>query len=123
MNGHPQKEAARGSLSYDNECDSHSHDDQRICASNRDAEINVGHDVLRLEFGLAVEHRDPVQLSILHTPSGRYRNSFRGNVPKVYSTKQNLAISTNAEMARFVRYLGGCRPGDDSHRLIWEAVR
>jgi hypothetical protein len=51
------------------------------------------------------------------------RNSFRGNVPKVYSTKKNLAISTNAEMARFVRYLGGCRPGDDSHRLIWEAVR
>jgi hypothetical protein len=43
-------------------------------------------------------------------------------VPKVYSTKENLAISTNAEMARFVRYLGGCRPGDDSHWLIWEAV-
>jgi len=43
-------------------------------------------------------------------------------VPKVYSTKQNLAISTNAEMARFVRYVGGCRPGDDSHWLIWEAV-
>jgi len=59
-------------LSYDNECDSHSHDDQRICASDRDGEINVGHDFLWLELGLAVEHRTtPVQLSILHTPSGR----------------------------------------------------
>ena len=43
------------------------------------------------------------------------RNSFRGNVPKVHSTRKNLAISTNAEMAKFVRYVGGCRPGDDSH--------
>jgi hypothetical protein len=24
--------------------------------------------------------------------------------------------------SRIVRYVGGCRPGDDSHRLIWEAV-
>jgi hypothetical protein len=39
------------------------------------------------------------------------------------TTKKNLAIPDNAGLARFVRYLGGCRPGDDSHRLIWEAVR
>jgi hypothetical protein len=38
------------------------------------------------------------------------------------TTKNNLAIPTNAGMARFVRYAGGFRPGDDSHRLIWEAV-
>lgn len=36
-------------------------------------------------------------------------------VSKVYSTKKNLAIPANAGMARFVRYVGGCRPGDDSH--------
>src|ERR1700730_11803087 len=83
MNGHPQKEAARGSLSYDNECDSHSHDDQRICASNRDGEINVGDDVLRLELGLAVEHRTtPCNcLSCIHQAGDR--NSFRGSPKSV----------------------------------------
>jgi hypothetical protein len=25
-------------------------------------------------------------------------------------------------MARSFVHVGGCRPGDDSHRLIWEAV-
>jgi len=105
----------RRGLSYDNECDSHSHDDQRICASNRDGEINVGHDFLRLELGSAVEHRTTPcnYLSWIHQAEDR--NSFRGNVSKVYLTKKNLAVSTNAQMARFVRYVGGCRPGDDSH--------
>ena len=27
-----------------------------------------------------------------------------------------------AGTVRFVRYVGGCRPGDDTHRWIWEAV-
>jgi hypothetical protein len=45
---------------------------QRICASNCDAEINVGHDVLKLELGLAVEHRTtPCNCLSLDTPSGR----------------------------------------------------
>jgi hypothetical protein len=33
-----------------------------------------------------------------------------------------LAIPANAGMARFVHYVGGCRPGEDSHWLISEAV-
>ena len=47
---------------------------------------------------------------------------IRTIVPATMTTKKNLAIPTYAEMARFVRYVGGRRPGDDSHRLIWEAV-
>jgi hypothetical protein len=56
-------------------------------------------------------------------------NAIRTIVPATMTTKKNLAIPANAGMtrfvagmARFVRYVGGCRPGDDSHRLIWEAV-
>jgi hypothetical protein len=50
-------------------------------------------------------------------------NATKTNPPiRTMTTKKNLAIPTNAGMARFVRYVGGCRPGDDSHRLIWEAV-
>jgi hypothetical protein len=30
--------------------------------------------------------------------------------------------ASKSHVARFVRYVGGCRPGDDSHRLIWEAI-
>jgi len=54
---------------------------------------------------------------------------IRTIVPATMTTTKNLAIPANAGMtrfvagtARFVRYVGGCRPGDDSHRLIWEAV-
>jgi hypothetical protein len=54
---------------------------------------------------------------------------IRTIVPATTTTTKNLAIPANAGMtrfvagmARFVRYVGGCRPGDDSLRLIWEAV-
>jgi hypothetical protein len=47
---------------------------------------------------------------------------IRTIVPATMTTRKTLAIPTNAGMPRFVRYVGGCRPGDDSHRLIWEAV-
>jgi hypothetical protein len=47
---------------------------------------------------------------------------IRTTVPTRKTTKKNLAIPANSGMARFVRYVGGCRPGDDSHRSIWEAV-
>jgi hypothetical protein len=54
---------------------------------------------------------------------------IRTIVPATMTTKKNLAIPANAGMtrfvagmARFVRYVGGCRPGDDGHILIWEAV-
>ena len=81
-----------------------------FAASNRDAEINVGHDVLRLELGLAVEHRTtPCNCLSLDTPSGRSEFVPR-KCPKSVLEKKNLAISTDAKMARFVRYLGGCRP-------------
>jgi hypothetical protein len=40
---------------------------------------------------------------------------IRTTVPVTAATKKNLAIPVNAGMARFVRYVGGCRPGDDSH--------
>jgi hypothetical protein len=64
--------------------DSHCHDDQRICASNRDAEINVGHDVLRLELGLAVEHRTTPCNCLSWIHQAEDRNSFRGNVPSSF---------------------------------------
>ena len=54
---------------------------------------------------------------------------IRTIAPARMTTTKNLAIPANAGMtrfvagmARFVCYVGGCRPGDDSHRLIWEAV-
>lgn len=55
----------------ENECDSHPHDDQRICASNRDGEINVSHDFLRLELGLAVEDHTAPCNCLSCVPSGR----------------------------------------------------
>ena len=46
------REAAnRSRLSYEHERESHPHNDQRIYASDRDAEINIGHDVLGLGLG------------------------------------------------------------------------
>jgi hypothetical protein len=55
---------------------------------------------------------------------------IRTIVPATMTTTKNLAIPANAGMtrfvagmARFVRSAGVCgRPGDDSHRLICEAV-
>jgi hypothetical protein len=43
--------------SYDHERESRSQNDQRIYASDHDAEINVGHEILRLELSLPTEHR------------------------------------------------------------------
>jgi hypothetical protein len=47
---------------------------------------------------------------------------IRTIVPATTTTTKNLAILANAGitrfvagMARFVRYVGGCRPDDDSH--------
>jgi hypothetical protein len=40
---------------------------------------------------------------------------IRTIVPATMTTTKNLAIPANAGMARFVRYVGGCRPGDDNH--------
>jgi hypothetical protein len=45
-----------GSLSYDRERDCRSQNDQRIYASDHDAEINIGHEVLRLELDLSAGH-------------------------------------------------------------------
>src|SRR4029077_5790317 len=43
--------------SYDHERESRSQNDQRIYASDHDAKINAGHEILRLELGLSTEHR------------------------------------------------------------------
>jgi hypothetical protein len=56
--------------------------------------------------GLAVEHRTtPCNCLSLDRPSGRSEFVPRKKLSKVYSTKKNVAISTNAEMVRFVRYV------------------
>jgi hypothetical protein len=44
-------------LSYDDERESRSQNDQCIHASDHDAEIDVGHEILRLELGFPAEHR------------------------------------------------------------------
>jgi hypothetical protein len=36
---------------------------------------------------------------------------IRTTVPVTVTAKKNLAIPANAGMARFVRYVGGCRSG------------
>src|ERR1700693_3764716 len=46
-----------GGFSYDHERESRSQNDQCIYASDRDAEINAGHEPLRLELGFPTEHR------------------------------------------------------------------
>ena len=54
---------------------------------------------------------------------------IRTIVPATMTTAKNPVIPANAGMTgfvartvRFVRYVGGCRPGDDTHRWIWEAA-
>jgi hypothetical protein len=44
-------------LSHQQERDSHTRNDQCIYASDRDAEKNVGHDLLTLQLGLVLGHR------------------------------------------------------------------
>jgi hypothetical protein len=43
--------------SYDHERESRSQNDQCIYASDHEAEVNVGHELLSLELGLPTEHR------------------------------------------------------------------
>jgi hypothetical protein len=50
-------------FSYEHERENRSQNNQRIYASNHDAEINVGQEPLRLELGFPTEHR----ASRLHT--------------------------------------------------------
>jgi hypothetical protein len=47
----------RGGFSYNHERKSRSQNDQCIYANDHDAEINVGHEPLRLELGFPTEHR------------------------------------------------------------------
>ena len=64
------KEAANcGGFSYNHERESRSQNDQCIYASDHDAEINVGHEPLRLELGFPTEHRASLRL---HTSSRRW---------------------------------------------------
>jgi hypothetical protein len=54
---HERGRQLRWPLSYDREREGCSQNDQCIYTSDHDAEINVGHDLLRLELGLPTEHR------------------------------------------------------------------
>jgi hypothetical protein len=112
------KEAANSSgLSFDNERDSCSQNDQRIYASDHDAEINVGHNALRMEPDLVVGHRTstrgvfPPKTSRANrdsVPAKKYKSAFR--VRAAYlggcsSIQRKRPSGGNAEAVR------GCMPG------------
>lgn len=116
------KEAANSSdLSFDNERDSCSQNDQRIYASDHDAEINVGHNALRMEPDLVVGHRTstrgvfPPKTSRANrdsVPAKKYKSAFR--VRAAYlggcsSIQRKRPSGGNAEAVR------GCMPGAARH--------
>ena len=65
----------RSRLSYEHERESHPHNNQRIYASDRDAEINIGHDVLGLGLGShgAEVFHDAMPLTAKGSPTLSYK--------------------------------------------------
>ena len=62
--------------------------------------------------GFAVTHARCLQTEAAYKANAKNMNiPIRTTVPVTVTAKKNLAIPANAGMARFVRYVGGCRPG------------
>src|SRR6202521_5706499 len=67
-----------GGFSYDHERESRSQNDQCIYASDRDAEINAGHEPLRLELGFPTEHHASPRNCLFCIRQAEGGHSFRG---------------------------------------------
>jgi len=81
--------------SYDHERESRSQNDQRIYASDHDAEINVGHEILRLELSLPTEHRASPRNYLSCMGQAEDGHSFRGNVQKYTYVSGSKTIRSN----------------------------
>jgi hypothetical protein len=89
-------------LSYDHERDSRSQNDQCIYASDHDAEINVGHEPLRLELGFPTEHRASPSAWIKQKTGIRSEETFK-SIPMYLVPKPFDQVLQNVKRDVLVR--------------------